>query len=249
MIKYLDQRDPAAARRARDRYSCFEHFTDEQRYGYAAAFGAGESCEDEVVQLLVDLQRLDFDRGRRDGMTDSDEHFYAKQNAQVVKAAEEYHRSMFGGRIASWNLRDRHMLETLRQLADNLETQTGSTKTVVWANNSHLGDARATELADTGELNLGQPARETYPDQCCSIGFTTYTGTVTASYDWGGPPKTMRVQPALDGSVEALFHSAELGDFYLRGREGEPTPMPQTPLLQRAIGVIYRPDTERHVDY
>lgn len=250
VINYLDKRDPAAARRARDRYSCFEHFTDEQHYGYAAAFGAGESCEDEVVEQLVDLQRLDLDRVARDGMTDSDERFYAQQNARLVKAAEEYYRSMFGGRIASWNLRDRHMLETLRELADHLDGHTNTAKTVVWAHNSHLGDARATELGDAGEINLGQLVRETYPRECCSIGFTTYTGTVTAADRWGGPTQTMHVRPALSGSAEASFHRTDVGDFYLRGRtDREPSQMPQIPLLERAIGVIYRPDTERQSHY
>lgn len=250
VINYLQQRDPAAAQRARNRYGCFDHFADEQRYGYAAAFGAGESCEDEVVQQLADLAGLDLDLVRRDGMAETDERFYARQNARLVKAAEEYYRAMFRGHISSWNLRDRHMMETLRELADQLDGGTASSRIIVWAHNSHLGDARATELADAGELNLGQLVREAYPGECCSIGFTTYSGSVTAADNWGGPAKTMQVRPALPGSVEALFHEADCGDFFLRGRTGrEPTAMPQTPLLQRAIGVIYRPQTERQSHY
>lgn len=244
VINYLDQRDPSAARRARDRYSCFEHFADEQRYGRAAAFGAGESCEDEVLQQLIELQHLDLDAARRDSISEDDERFYANQNARLVKAAEEYYRSMFAGHIATWNLRDRHMAQTLTALADHLEPRHGTARIVVWAHNSHLGDARATELAEAGELNLGQLVRETYPGQCRSIGFTTYSGTVTAADNWGGQARTMRVQPALPGSIETLLHSSDCGDFSLRGAA-----LPALPLLQRAIGVIYRPQTERQSHY
>lgn len=250
VINYLENRDPAAAQRARDRYSCFDHFADEQRYGYAAAFGTGESCEDEVVQQLVELQRLDLDLVRRDGMAETEERFFARQNARLVTSAEKYYRAMFGGHIASWNLRDRHMMETLHEIACHLDVQVGRSKVIVWAHNSHLGDARATELGDAGELNLGQLVRQAYPGDSCNIGFTTYTGTVTAADDWGEPAKTMDVRPALSGSMEALFHNADRGDFYLRaGRQGEPSAMPRTPLLQRAIGVIYRPRTERQSHY
>jgi erythromycin esterase-like protein len=183
-------------------------------------------------------------------MAESDERFYAKQNARLVKAAEEYYRLMFAGHVSSWNLRDRHMLDTLRELNDHLEGHDGPAKIIVWAHNSHLGDARATELSEAGELNLGQLVRETYPGECRNIGFTTYTGIVTAADDWGGPARTMRVQPALRDAVEALFHRAECGDFYLRARTKDgPTAMPQMPLLERAIGVIYRPETERQSHY
>lgn len=251
VIGYLDSRDPAAARRARERYRCFDHFSDEQRYGYAVAFGAGESCEDEVVQQLVDLQQLDLDMVRRDGMVEDDERFFANQNARLVRAAEEYYRYMFAGHIASWNRRDRHMLETVQALMSHLDTQGDPpARCVVWAHNSHLGDARATELSSGGEFNLGQLVRENYPGQSCSIGFTTYTGTVTASHEWGADATEMRVTPALSSSIEALFHRSGLGDFFLRSRrDGGTSALPSSPLLERAIGVVYSPQTERQSHY
>lgn len=243
VISYLDRRDPDAAQRARRRYGCFEHITDEQRYGYRAAFGAGQSCEDEVVAQLAEFQRLDLDRVRGDGMAEDDERFYAQQNARLVTAAEQYYRTMFVGHNESWNLRDRHMLETLRQLADHLDGLSRGARIVVWAHNSHLGDARATELGDDGQLNLGQLVREQFPGHSCTIGFTTDSGTVTAADQWDEPAQTMTVRPALPGSVEALFHQAG-GDFLLRADE-----LPAERLLHRAIGVIYRPATERQSHY
>lgn len=250
VINYLAERDPMAAQRARDRYSCFDHFADEQRYGYAAAYGAGESCEDDVVAQLVELQQLDLDRVRRDGMDEDDERFYANQNARLVRSAERYYRSMFAGHVASWNVRDRHMLDTVQVLAEHLDTKyPAPARIVVWAHNSHLGDARATELSAGGEINLGQLMREAFPGQCCSIGFTTYTGHVTASHDWGGVATQMRVRPALPTSVEALFHQAHDRDFALRQRDTESNALPSDPRLQRAIGVIYRPETERQSHY
>src|SRR5699024_11213307 len=169
-------------------------------------------------------------------MTDAEQRFCARQNARVVRAAEEYYRTMFAGYTPAWNLRDGHMLETLREVSDHLDENGDPTRIVVWAHNSHLGDARATEVSESGELNLGQLAREAFPGQCRSIGFTTDSGTVTASSNWDEPAATMVVRPALQGSVEALFHRAG-GDFMVRG-------VPDQPLLQRAIGVIYRPSTE-----
>jgi erythromycin esterase-like protein/predicted phosphoribosyltransferase len=245
VIGYLDGVDPAAAKRARRRYGCFEHAaTDERRYGYVA-FGAGMSCEDAVVAQLRELQTLELERVRRDGMQPADERFYAEQNALLVKDAEEYYRSMFSGHVHSWNLRDRHMMRSLAALIEHLERDgAGPARIVVWAHNSHLGDARATELGDSGELNLGQLVRERFGDQSRSIGFTTYTGRVTAADDWGDKAVEKLVPPGLPGSVEALFHDADEGDFFLRGAA-----MPNEALLQRAIGVVYRPQTERRSHY
>ena len=189
VISYLDRVDPAAADRARKRYACFDQFSDDdaQVYGFAAAFGAGEECEREVVAQLVDLQRHAVEYVRRDGLMADDELFYAEQNARTVRAAEEYYRAMFSGRASSWNLRDRHMADTLDALAGHLTRQRGApAKIVVWAHNSHLGDARATETAASGELNVGQLVRERHPGDCRLIGFTTYTGTVTAASRLGG---------------------------------------------------------------
>ncbi|HEX2375794.1 MAG TPA: erythromycin esterase family protein, partial [Actinomycetota bacterium] len=254
VIAYLERVDPAAAERARRRYACFDHFSgsDGQTYGFAAAFGAGESCEREVVEQLVDLQRHALDYARRDGLPAQDELFYAEQNARTVKAAEVYYRSMFSGRVSSWNLRDLHMADTLDALAVHLSRRHRGhpAKIVVWAHNSHLGDARATEAAADGELNVGQLMRERHPRECCLIGFTTYTGTVTAADDWEGPAERKRVRPALADSVEELFH--EVGEKAFLVRPGVMPSAAETlrsPRLERAIGVIYRPETERQSHY
>jgi erythromycin esterase-like protein len=253
VISYLDRVDPAAADRARKRYACFDQFSDDdaQVYGFAAAFGAGEECEREVVAQLVDLQRHAVEYARRDGLMADDELFYAEQNARTVRAAEEYYRAMFSGRVSSWNLRDRHMADTLDALAGHLTRQRGApAKIVVWAHNSHLGDARATETAASGELNVGQLVRERHPGDCRLIGFTTYTGTVTAASDWEGPAERKWVRPALADSVEELLHEVGEKGFMLRfGAASGSADALCSARLERAIGVIYRPETERQSHY
>jgi erythromycin esterase-like protein/predicted phosphoribosyltransferase len=249
VIGYLDTVDPVAAARARERYSCFDHSGDEgQNYGFAAAFGAGESCEAAVVDQLVDLQRHALDYGQRDT---ADDLFYAEQNARLVLDAERYYRTMFGGRVSSWNLRDQHMVETLNALADHLGKQRGTpAKIVVWAHNSHLGDARATESSLRGEHNVGQLVREQHPGDCRLIGFTTYTGTVTAANDWGSPADRKNIRPALPGSVEELFHEVGQKEFMVSFRSAlRAADVLASARLQRAIGVIYRPRTERQSHY
>jgi erythromycin esterase-like protein/predicted phosphoribosyltransferase len=253
VISYLDRVDPAAAARARQRYACFDQFSDDdaQVYGFAAAFGAGEECEREVVEQLVDLQRHAAEYARRDGLLAEDELFYAEQNARTVQAAEEYYRMMFSGRVSTWNLRDRHMADTLDALAGHLTRQRGTpAKIVVWAHNSHLGDARATETAASGELNVGQLVRERYPGDCRLVGFTTYTGTVTAADDWEGPVERKWVRPALADSVEELLHEVGEKEFMLRFDTAlRSADALRSARLERAIGVIYRPETERQSHY
>jgi erythromycin esterase-like protein/predicted phosphoribosyltransferase len=197
VINYLEGVDPLAAVRARERYSCLDHYREEaQDYGYAAAFGAGESCEQAVVDQLVELQSQAAAYARRDGQLAEDELFSAELNARTVKDAEEYYRTMFGSRSSSWNLRDRHMVDTLEALSGHLARQRGGpAKIVVWAHNSHLGDARATEVAAQGQLNVGELVRERHVGDCRLIGFSTFTGTVTAADDWGGPAERKRVRP------------------------------------------------------
>jgi len=247
VLKYLDTIDPEAAKRARYRYSCFEHFgEDSQSYGYATSFGLSKSCEDEVVSQMLELQRRAAEYSQQDGRVPADEFFYAEQNARLVKNAEEYYRSMFRGRVSSWNLRDRHMAETLEQLVAHLDQQVGCTKVVVWAHNSHLGDARATDMGDAGELNVGQLVRERYDREAVLVGFSTYMGTVTAASDWGGPAERKRIRPGLPGSYETLFHDTGLSQFLLNLREDNPAVTGlRKPRLERAIGVIYQPQTER----
>jgi erythromycin esterase-like protein/predicted phosphoribosyltransferase len=253
VISYLERVDPQAAARARDRYSCFDHASgdDGQSYGFAAAFGAGESCEREVVAQLVDLQRRAPEYAKRDGLLAEDEAFYAERNAVVVQAAERYYRSMFGSRVSSWNLRDQHMVDTLEALADHLGRVRGEpAKVVVWAHNSHLGDARATEMGSRGELNVGQLIRERHPGECRLIGFTTYTGTVTAADEWDAPADRKAVRPALPNSVEHLFHQVGSKEFLLSFDLTLPAAdVLRSARLERAIGVIYRPQTERQSHY
>jgi erythromycin esterase-like protein len=251
VLDYLQKVDPDAACRARERYSCFEHFgEDTQSYGYAAAFGITESCEDGVVRQLSELNRRATELANRDGRVAEDEFFSAAQNARLVKNAEQYYRSMYRSDVSSWNLRDKHMTETLFTLAKHLEKRRVAPKIVVWEHNSHLGDARATDMSRRGELNVGQLVREAYPDNSFSIGFSTFYGTVTAATDWGGPAERKRVRNGLDGSVEALFHQVSRPRFALTfGRSKPLDEIFSEPFLERAIGVIYRPETERQSHY
>jgi erythromycin esterase-like protein len=251
VLGYLDKVDPEAARRARYRYGCLEHFgEDTQAYGYAAGIGLHKSCEDEVVSQLLELQRRAAEYAGRDGRVAPDEFFFAEQNARLVKNAEEYYRAMFRGRVSSWNLRDCHMAETLAALATYLQGQGQPPKIVVWAHNSHLGDARATEMGQAGELNVGQLVRERYGSDAVLIGFSTYSGMVTAATEWDGPAERKRVRPALPDSYEALFHELALGRFLVILRDGDAAITRLCrPQLERAIGVIYRPETERLSHY
>ena len=251
VLGYLDKVDPAAAQRARYRYSCFDHFGENtQAYGYAAAFGMGETCEEAVVAQLVELTRQAGEYARRDGRVDGDEYFYAQQNARLVKNAEEYYRTMFRGRISSWNLRDSHMVETLEVLEAHLAQRGEPPRIAVWAHNSHLGDASATEMGEAGEWNVGELVRKRYGAESVLIGFSTHRGSVTAASDWGGAAERKRVRPGLPESFEDLFHEAGFDRFMLVLRGRQPT---QDPLnarrLQRAIGVIYLPETERQSHY
>ena len=250
VLRYLEKVDPEAAKRARARYACFDHFgKDTQVYGFLTGTGATKSCQDEVVSELVELRRRAAEFARRDGLV-VEEAFYAEQNARLVKNAEEYYRSMFLEEISSWNLRDRHMAETLEALIAHLNRADGHAKIVVWAHNSHVGDARVTEMGQRGELNIGQLARERYNRDAVLVGFTTNHGTVTAASDWDAPAERKRVRPALPGSYEALFHNAEVDRFLLTWRAGDAvTEGLRETLLERAIGVIYRPETERISHY
>jgi erythromycin esterase-like protein/predicted phosphoribosyltransferase len=253
VVDYLQRVDPAAAARARERYACFDQYRggDGQEYGFTAAFGAGKECERQVVEQLVDLQRHALQYARRDGLLAEDDLFYAQQNALTVRDAERYYRGMFGPGSSAWNLRDRHMVDTLRALAEHLRRgQPQPPRIVVWAHNSHLGDARATEMAERGELNVGQLVRQEYADDCRLIGFTTYTGTVTAADDWGGPAGRKRVRPALPESVEDVLHRSGQKTLMLPfGRAPRTAQLLRKARLQRAIGVVYRPGTERWSHY
>jgi erythromycin esterase-like protein len=244
VVAYLDAVDADAAAAARDRYSCFDHVRGEgPEYGHAVALDLTVPCEDEVIAELVELRRRAAGLLASDGWAAEDEYFFAEQNARLVLNAERYYREMYRGRVSSWNLRDRHMAETLAALTAHLDRQLGRSRVVVWEHNSHVGDARATEMGAHGELNVGQLVRSRWPEDSFLVGFTTRSGRVTAASDCGGPAERKHVRPALPGSYEDLFHAA--GDRFLLPMDGETARMLAGPLLERAIGVIYRPETER----
>lgn len=250
VVRYLGTVDPEAERRARARYACFDHVgEDPQRYGYAMTFGLVEHCEREVLHQLVELTHNAERFLRRDGVAASDELFYVQQNVRVAVNAEGYYRSMFRGRNESWNRRDTHMAETLDELDEHLSGRRGRpARLVVWADNSHLGDARVTEMGESGELNLGQLVRERYgPADSRLVGFTTHCGTVKAASEWNAPAELKRVRDSHPDSFERLFHEMGIARFLLissevRALRGERH-------LERAIGVIYLPQSERVSHY
>jgi len=258
VLQYLDGVDPEAAARARLRYACFNGMVDDpQAYGHAVNFGLRTDCERDVVMQLRELLGR-TQRRLLPPAAEGDELFYAQQNARVVRNAETYYRSMFAGRIESWNIRDRHMAVTLQQLREHLSQRRGRpARVVVWAHNSHVGDARGTDSADEGQLNLGQLVREQQGDEGDSflLGFTTHVGTVAAASDWDAPVQCRRVLPSRPDSLERLLHDTGLPRLLLptSRRGGASDALRQAlaavPLLERAIGVIYRPDTERWSHY
>ncbi len=227
VLKYLERVDPAAARRARERYDCFEHVgsADPQAYGYAASRSLVETCEDDVVRQLAELRHCADEYAASGGAFAAEDFFSAEQNARLVANAERYYRSMFHGRVSSWNLRDTHMVETLEAVAEHLERDGAPARLCVWAHNSHLGDA------------------------ACLVGFTTYTGTVTAAHDWDEPAGRRTVRPGLADSIEALFHRFGDPRFLVDLRHPSVRADRTTARLERAIGVIYRPETERQSHY
>ncbi len=255
VIQYLENIDMESAAAARERYGCFEHFNhDMQEYGFFSAHGLSRSCEDEVVIQLVELQRhamqyLQQENRQKNHPMAEEEFFNAEQNARIAKNAERYYRNMFQGHVRSWNLRDTHMADTLEIVRSHLEQKNRPARLIVWAHNSHLGDARATDRSKVGEINIGQLARERYGDMVYSVGFTTHEGTVTAAPEWDKPSLIKRVRPSIFGSWENLFHQTQIPKFILNLRTPDAQKnMPQR-LLERAIGVIYLPQSERHSHY
>jgi len=248
VLGYLKKVDPDAAARARQRYGCFEDFgTDPHSYGYAANLGLSRSCEDDVVAQLVEMRNAVADYGNRDGQVAEDEYFFAEQNARLVRNAEMYYRTMFAGQVASWNLRDTHMMETLEALLAWTTRRSSYARAVVWAHNSHLGDARATQMGARGELNLGQLAREHHAERVFLLGFTTHMGTVTAAREWDAPAERRRVKPSMPGAYERVFHDTERERFVLATAGARDALADER--LERAIGVIYKPETERASHY
>jgi len=251
VLNYLERVDPVAFDAARRRYACFDHYDeDSQHYGYATGIGMSESCQQGVLAQLQELQQRAFDYMQGGDVSRADAFFYAQQNARLVKNDEEYYRTMFRGRVSSWNLRDSHMAETLDALARHLSREGEPAKIVIWEHNSHIGDARATYMREMGEFNVGELARKAYPGQTCLIGFSTFDGHVTAASEWDGPAERKRVRPGMAGSYEELLHHVGLARFYLNLRDDSSVRrLLLEQRLERAIGVLYLPRTERQSHY
>ena len=247
VLDYLDRVDPEAAGVARQRYGCLTPWAKEpQTYGRMALTSGYASCEAGVVKMLSDLlaKRLDY------AAQDSDSFLDAAANARLVKNAEAYYRAMYYGAAESWNLRDTHMFETLCAV---LDARGPGAKAVVWAHNSHTGDASKTEMgAVRAELNIGQLCRERFGQDAALIGFGTHSGTVACASDWDGPIEIKSVNPSRPDSYERLAHDSGVGAFLLDLRESAHPHLRQRlmdPKLERFIGVIYRPETERWSHY
>jgi erythromycin esterase-like protein len=248
VVDYLVRIDPAEALRARDRYSCFDHVGGEgQAYGHALAYSNAIPCENEVVAQLIELRHRSGAYLHRAGWIAEDEYFFAEQNARLVRNAEEYYQQMYRAEVSSWNLRDRHMAGTLDALIEHLDRQFHRAKVVVWEHNSHVGDARATQMGARGELNVGQLARETFADAAYLVGFGTDRGTVAAASDWDGPMEIKAVRPSHAESYERVCHDSTVPAFLLALRQPwrrEVRDELAVARLERAIGVVYRPETE-----
>ncbi|MGD8384294.1 MAG: protein-L-isoaspartate(D-aspartate) O-methyltransferase, partial [Lysobacterales bacterium] len=241
VLEYLDEVDPETAALAKERYGCLTPWqADPATYGRAALTGAYRSCEEDVVKMLTDLSARHRSYAEHDGERFLD----AVQNARLVANAERYYRIMYYGSRESWNLRDNYMYETLTNL---LEFHKPHNKAVVWAHNSHIGDAAATEMAIRGEVNIGHLCRKACADKTYSIGFGTHSGTVAAASEWDGLMQIMQVRPSIEDSYERLCHRTGLSGFTLGLNRLDPDALRQglaKPRFERAIGVIYRPDTE-----
>ena len=239
VLRYLDSIDPAEAAAARERYGCLTPWQqDPAQYGAAALRGRAD-CEEEVAAQLAELLNHRLDYIKKDG----EAFFDAEQNARIVRAAEEYYRIMYYGSVESWNLRDRHMYDTLHRLMD---ARSGA-KAIVWAHNSHIGNAAATAMGWQGEFNIGELARNGSGNDAILIGFGTDRGRVAAADAWDHPMRIMNVRPAREDSYEALFRATHLPRSLTDWRQAGRNDLREAltgPKLERAIGVIYRPDTE-----
>ena len=246
VVRYLDDVDPEAARVARHRYGCLSPWQgDPAAYGAAATSGRYEACEQDVVRMLRDLLDKRFQYADRDGERFLD----AAQNARLIANAERYYRTMYRGGRASWNLRDTHMFDTLETL---LRHRGPDARAVVWAHNSHLGDASATEMGAGGQINVGQLCRERFGSEAYLVGFGTDRGTVAAASDWDGPLEIKQVRPSHEQSYERVCLDSGIPSFLLPLREGDAGAARHRLLaerLERAIGVIYRPETEVQSHY
>jgi erythromycin esterase-like protein len=252
IVEYLKRVDPEAGNQAARRYLCFDGYLDKpEQYGYVVSRDEKKSCEKQALEQFQEMEtRFNAWLGNSNRQRD-EELFSAYQNARVVKNGEAYYRLSYKGNFSTWNLRDTHMAETLLSLSRYLDAIGNSkSKVVVWAHNTHQGDARMTEMGESGELNVGHLMRQANDKDTVLVGFTTYTGEVIAASEWGGKGERMKVRPALAGSYAKLFHETGVPNFLLifRGNE-QLTQELARPRLDRAIGVIYKPETERQSHY
>jgi erythromycin esterase-like protein len=251
VVAYLRRVDGAAAEQARQRYACFDGYGDDpQRYGAAASSQPGRSCRGDAEAQVAEMERRYAARARGGDPRAEDDLFGALQNARAVQGGETYFRVLYEGGARSWNERDGHMARTLENLVGHLESRGQTPKVVVWAHNTHAGDARLTEMGEGGELNVGQLMRQRYDGQSVLVGFTTYEGTVLAADEWDAPGRVRTLNPALPESYSALFHHTGIPAFLLtfRGREPLGAALGE-PRLERAVGVVYAPRTERQSHY
>jgi erythromycin esterase-like protein len=246
VLDYLDKVDPDEAGEARRRYGCLSPWqSDPARYGRAVLTGQKKPCDVALLRQLQDIlaKRMDYLQAKG-----GEEFFDAVQNAKIVHAAEHYYRIMYEGATESWNLRDRHMFDTLQSLLARRD----DARAIVWAHNSHIGNASATAMGWQGEFNIGELCRTAYKDEAVLIGFGTDRGTVAAADDWDEPMRIKNVLPARPDSHERIFRDTGLNRFLTDWRENGPAALKDVltrPRLERAIGVIYRPETELYSHY
>jgi len=250
VVRYLSTVDPAAAERARTRYACFNPYrADPQHYG-AAAVSPGASCRTQAAEELAELTQRAATRPA--DPVQAELLFSALRNAHSVANAEEYFRTLYEGGTSTWNLRDQHMAEAVDALDQHLSAAAGKpAKVVVWAHNTHAGDARVTQVGEAGEHNVGQLMRQRHGEEAVLVGFLSYTGTVFAAPDWDRPGRVYDMLPALPGSYSDVLHAAQPNEFLLvlRGAAERLGSQLGEPRLERAIGVVYRPETERQSHY
>lgn len=241
MMSYLEKEDPQAAQSVRSAIRCFEPFQNNEHL-YARYSLTEHSCRDKVMALLKEIRAKAH---HLDG--DHEAGFNTEQNALIAVNAEKYYRSMMSFDNESWNVRDTHMMETLDRL---MHFHGNGAKGIVWAHNTHIGDARATDMARANMINIGQLAREQYGnDQVYLAGFGSYEGSVIAGDEWGAPMQEMEVPPAREGSVEHALHRESPRNRYLLFSEEEQRQIYSSPIRHRAIGVVYAPERERYGNY
>lgn len=252
VMKYLLKTDRALAEKAKKRFSCFDHYNnDSQLYGYLASYSESlHGCEHEVIDQLKEILKMKLYLQSMSNKV-PDEFFSTLQNARLIKNAENYYRCMYGGRTSSWNLRDEHMVQTIEQIDQHLSQEYGRpARIIVWAHNSHIGDARETQLSLIGELNVGQLMRQKYGSEVFLLGFTTFEGYVTAASEWGARAERKKINPGLENSYENLFHQVGYDRFMFITKDNMKLksffPIRK---LERAIGVVYVPRSERQSHY